>query len=55
MLRGNAGMAAAVISPGGALMDKNKKKKVDIDHYHVSLAHAHSSVLKATTALQHGI
>ena len=27
---------------------------VDINHYHVSLVHAHSSVLKAT-ALQHGI
>ena len=35
-------------------MDKNKKKMVDINHFHISLAHAHSIVLKAT-ALQHGI
>ena len=32
----------------------NKKKVVDINHFHVSLAHAHSSVLE-TTPLQHGI
>ena len=45
----SAGMAAAVFSPGGVLMDKKKKKKViDINHLHVSLAHAHLSVLKAT-------
>ena len=31
-----------------------KKRVVDINHFHVSLAHAHSSVLKAT-AQQHGI
>ena len=55
MLSGNAGMAAAVLSPGGVfIIDKNKKKGVDINHFHVSLADAHSSVLKAT-ALQHGI
>ena len=54
MLSGNAVMVAAVISPGGAFMDKKKKKVVDIDHFHVSLAHARSSVLKAT-ALQRGI
>ena len=55
MSSGNAGMAAAVLSPGGVFMDKKKKKKlVDINHFHVSLAHAHSSLLKAT-ALQHGI
>ena len=36
-------------------MDNMKKKKVvDINHFHVFLAHAHSSVLKAT-AQQHGI
>ena len=46
-------MAAAVISAGG-LFIKNKKRVIDINHYHVSLAHAHSSVLK-TTAQQHGI
>ena len=33
---------------------KNKKRVLDINHFHVSLAHAHSSVLKAI-ALQHGI
>ena len=33
---------------------KIKKRVVDINHYHVSLSHAHSSVLKAT-AQQHGI
>ena len=54
ILSGNAGMAAAVISPGGVFMEKNKKKVIDINHFHVSLAHAHSSVLKAPT-LQHGI
>ena len=41
-------MAATVFSPGGAFVKKNKKKVVDINHFHVSLAHAHSSVLKAT-------
>jgi transposase InsO family protein len=45
------GMAAAVLSPGNLLA---KKKVVDINHFHVSLSHAHSSVLKAT-AQQHGI
>ena len=54
VLSGNAGIAAAVLSPGGIFLNKNKKKVVDINHFHVSLAHAHSSVLKATT-LQHGI
>ena len=48
-------MAAAVLSPGGVFMDKPKKKKVvDINHFHVTLAHAHWSVLKANV-LQHGI
>ena len=47
-------MAAAVLSPGGIIMDKNHKKVLDINQFHVSLAHAHSSVLKAT-ALQNGI
>ena len=50
----NAGMAAAVLSPGDVFITKNKKKVVDINHFHVSLAHAHLSVLKAT-ALQHGV
>ena len=51
----NAGMAAAVLSPGGVPTDERKNKKVvDINHFHVSPAHAHSSLLKAT-ALQHGI
>ena len=47
-------MAAAVFSPGGVFINEKKKKVVDMNHFHVSLAHAHSSVLKAT-ALQHGI
>ena len=46
-------MAAAVLSPGGVFINKNKKV-VDINRFHVSLAHAHSSVLKAT-ARQHDI
>ena len=50
----NAGMAAAVLFPGGGSINRNKKQVVDINHYHVSLVHARSSVLKAT-ALQHGI
>ena len=54
MLSGNAGMAAAGFSSGGVFIDKNKKKVADINRFHVSLAHAHSSVSKAT-ALQHGI
>ena len=54
ILSDNAGMAAAVPSPGGVFINKNKKKVVDINHFHVSLAHTHSSMLKAT-ALQHGI
>ena len=48
------GMAAAVLSPGGLFINKNEIRVIDINHYHVSLAHAHSSVLKAT-AQQHGI
>ena len=48
---GNDGIAAAVLSPGGLF--PNEKKVIDINHFHVSLAHAHSSVLKATA--QHGI
>ena len=54
VLSNSDGMAAAVLSPGGLFIDKNKKRVIDINHYHVSLAHAHSSVLKAT-AKQHGI
>ena len=48
VLSGSAEMVAAVLSPGGVFVNKNKKKVVDINHFHVSLAHAHSSVLKAT-------
>ena len=47
-------MAAAVLSLGGLFLNKNGKKVLDINHFHVSLVHAHSSVLKAT-AQQHGI
>ena len=47
-------MAAAVLSLGGVFVNKNIKKVIDINHFHISLAHALSSVLKAT-ALQHGI
>ena len=54
VLSGSAGMAAALLSPDGTFVNKNKKNVVDINHFHVSLAHAHSSVLKAT-ALQHDI
>ena len=54
VLSGHAGMAAAVLPPGGVFMNKNNKNMVDNNHFHVSLAHAHSSVLKAT-ALQHCI
>ena len=55
VLSGNDGMAAAVLTPGGLFVNKNRKKRVlDIYHFHVSLAYAHSSVLKAT-AQQHGI
>ena len=54
ILSGNAGMAAAVLSPGGVFINKSKKKVVGINHFHVYPAHAYSSVLKATV-LQHGI
>ena len=47
-------MAAAVLSPGGVFVNNKKTTVVDINHFHVSPAHAHSSVLKAT-ARQHGI
>ena len=47
-------MAAAVLSPGSLFINKNKKRVIDVNHFRVSLAHAHSSVLKAT-AQQHGI
>ena len=47
-------MAAAVLSPGGLFVNKTFKRVLDINHFNVSLAHAHSSVLKAT-AQQHGI
>ena len=51
---GNDGMVAAVLSPGGLFLTKNKNRVIDIIHFHVSLAHAHSSVWKAT-AQQYGI
>ena len=55
VLSENDGMAGAVFSPGGLFLSKNKiKTALDINHFHVSLAHAHSSVLKAT-AQQHDI
>ena len=54
VLIGGVGMAAAVLSPGGVFVNNKKTTVVDINHFHVSLAHAHSSVLKAT-ARQHGI
>ena len=47
-------MAAALLSPYGVFVNNNEKKVLDINHFHVSLAHAHPSVLKAT-AQQHGI
>ena len=48
-------LVTAMLSPCGVFMDKNKNKKLmDISHFHVSLAHAHSSALKAT-AQQHVI
>ena len=43
-------LAAASLIPGPL----KHGEEVDIDHLHVSLAHAHASVLKAT-AKQHGI
>ena len=46
-------MAAGVLSPGGSFINKNKKV-VDINHFYVSLAHAHSSVLNATAG-QHDV
>ena len=54
VLSGGVGMATAVLSPGGVFVNNKKTTVVDINHFHVSLAHAHSSVLKAT-ARQHGI
>ena len=48
-------LAAAALSPGGVFASRNKSnKEVDLHHFHVPLAHAHSSFLKATTQ-QHGI
>ena len=55
ILSGSAEMAAAVLSPGDVFVNKNIKKVLEyINHFHVSLAHAHSSILKVT-AQQHGI
>ena len=41
---GNDGMVAAVLSPGGLFINKKQKRVIDINHFHVSLAYAHSSV-----------
>ena len=55
MSNGNSGMAAAVFFPGGVFITKKEEEKtIDTNHFHVSLAHAHLSVLKAI-ARQHGI
>ena len=43
-------LAAAALTPG----PRKHGKEVDINHLHVSLAHTHASVLKAT-AKEHGI
>ena len=44
-----------MLFPDGVFVDKKEKKKVlYFNHFHVSLAHARSSVLKAP-AQQHGI
>ena len=59
---GNDGAGAGSMTSGGAdadpdgafEADKKNKKVVDINHFHVFLAYAHSGVLKAT-AQQHGI
>ena len=48
--RVGAPLAAAALTPGPLKYGK----EVDINHLHISLAHAHASVLKAT-AKQHGI
>ena len=47
---GTPPLAATALIPGS----QKHGKEVDINHLHVSLAHAHASVLKAT-AKQHGI
>ena len=41
-------MVAVVLFPGGVFVTKNKETVLDINHFHVPLAHTHSSVLKAT-------
>ena len=46
-------LAAAVLFPGGAFVTGNENKAMDTNHFHFSLTHGHSSVLKAT-AQQHG-
>ena len=51
----NGNLAPAVLSPGGMFVSENKReKKVDIYHFHISLAYAHLGVLEATVQ-QHGI
>ena len=41
ILSRNAGMAAAVLSPGGVSINKIKKKVVDINPFHFSLCNKH--------------
>ena len=49
VLGGNGGMAATVRSLGSVFVaSKNKIQLVYVNHVHVSLAHIHSNVLKAT-------
>ena len=56
--RGNDRVATAVFFPVGVFMTAKKNKKgilvVHLNYFHASLAHPHSSVLKAT-AQQHGV
>ena len=47
-------MAVAVLSPDGVFVNNKKTTVENINYFHVPLAHAHSSILKAT-ARQHGI
>ena len=46
------GLAVAVLSSGGAFVTGNKNNMVDFNHFHIFLAHSHSSVLK-TIVQQH--
>ena len=45
----NGNLTVAVLSPGGMFVSGNKREKeVDVNPFHISLAHAHVRVLKAT-------